>query len=96
MNNPKKPANVKHLANWYFGTFCCRCGRMDNVEDKYAGECYDKIHLIANKLIESGRDSMTYKEFRMLIKDGSRFCKPIKRVFHECPICKALGIKQRW
>ena len=68
---------------------------MDREEDKHAKECYDKIHLVANKLIETGRDSMSYKEFRMLIKDGSTFCKPIKRVFPECPICKALGIEQR-
>lgn len=96
MDKSKKPANIKHIANWYFGTFCSRCSRIDRVEDKYAKDCYDKIHLIADKLIESGRESMTYKEFGILIKDGSTFCKPIKREFHECQICKALGIRQRW
>ncbi len=96
MDGVKKPAKIKHLANWYFGTFCYRCARMDTKEDNYARDCYDKIHFIADKLIESGRDSMTHKEFRMLVKEGSTFGRPIKREFHECPICKALGIRQRW
>lgn len=96
MVQSKKPANIKHLANWYFGTFCYRCGRMDRAEDNYAKDCYDKLHQIADKLIESGKDTMTHREFRMLIKEGSTFCKLIKKEFHECQICRALGIKQRW
>ncbi|HLD19539.1 MAG TPA: hypothetical protein VJB90_06045 [Candidatus Nanoarchaeia archaeon] len=43
MNQSKKPAKIKHLANWYFGTFCYRCGRMDRAEDKFAKECYNEI-----------------------------------------------------
>lgn len=96
MNEVKKPAKIKHLANWYFGTFCSRCAMIDKEEVNFAADCYNKIHLIANKLVESGICSMTHKEFRALIKDGSTFCKPVKREFHECQICKAMGIKQRW
>lgn len=91
----KKPAKIKHLANWYFGNFCTRCSRVDNEEEDYARDCYDKIHLIADKSKESGTEEMTHKQFAYLIKT-SPFCKPIKRELHECHICKKLGIPQRW
>jgi len=90
----KKPVNVRHLANWYFGNFCAHCGRIDSESDRFDKDCSDKIHSVANQLDVDGIENMTHKEFRELIKNSS-FCKPIKRVFHECPICKALGIPQR-
>lgn len=90
----KKSAKPKHLVNWYFGTFCYRCVRIDSDEEKHGGICYGKINLIADKIIESGIEMMTHKEFREIIKT-STFCKPIKREFHDCPICRALGVTQR-
>jgi len=92
----KRPAKLTHLANWYFGTFCYRCARVDNKEDDYAKGCYKNIHIIADKLKEGGTEMMTHKEFRELIKNHSTFCKPIKRQFYKCPICKALEIKNHY
>lgn len=91
----KKPAKLKHLANWYFGTFCVKCARIDDEKENYAKDCCDKINMIVDNLIESGTEMMTHKEFRNLIKNTSTFCKPIKREFHECSICKALGVPQQ-
>lgn len=91
---PKKPAKLKHLASWYFGTFCVRCNRIDNENENYGRDCHDKINLIVDNLIESKIEMMVHKEFRDLIKNKTTFCKPIKREFHECPICNALGVPQ--
>ena len=85
--------NVKHLANWYFGNFCSKCARIESEKDKYGKECYDKIHLIADKLTESGNEKMIHKEFTGLIRRNSLFCRPIRREFHECRICKAMGVR---
>lgn len=88
----KRPVKVEHLANWFFGNFCTRCGYIETAKGK---ECWDKIHLIAQKLKSGGIEEMRHKEFTDLIKRGTTFCKPIKREFHECPICKALGVPQK-
>lgn len=89
----KKQVNLKHLANWYFGNFCSRCAKLDDEESDYAKNCYDKLQLLADRLTESGIKQMTHKEFVRLIKFQSVFCRPIKREFPECRICKAFGIK---
>jgi len=81
----------KHLASWYFGTFCYRCGRIDSGD--YGRGCRETLHKIADGLKNSGIEMMTHKEFRELIKNDSTFCRPINRVFHECPTCKALGLR---
>lgn len=91
-NKIKKPVKVEHLARWFFGNFCAKCAKIDDKNENYGRKCLDKIHSIANKLKQSGQESMTHKEFTILIKD-QEFCKPVKRTFHECPICKAFGIK---
>lgn len=88
----KKPVNLKRLANWYFGNFCARCGNFDKEEMHYGKDCWDKLQTIAEKL--KGQE-MTHKEFVNLIRYNSSFCKPTKREFSECPICKAFGIPQR-
>jgi len=89
----KKPAKVEHLANWFFGNFCVRCGRIDDENENHGKICYDKILTIANKLKQSGMEMMFHKEFSDLIRT-STFCKPTEREFHECKICKALGVPQ--
>lgn len=86
----KKPVKVEHLANWFFGNFCARCTRIEDENKPYQDNCGKKIHAIKNKLKTDGIELMTHKEFTVIIKTAP-FCKPIKRVFHECPICKALG-----
>ena len=93
-SKPKKHAKVEHIAAWSFGNFCARCGKIDDENEAYGKNCYDKIQLIKDKLKASGIEIMTHKEFRYLIK-SSTFCKPTKRVFKEYPICKALGVPQR-
>lgn len=90
----KNPVAVTRLPGWYFGSFCMHCARLDDRKEHYGKRCYDKLHLIAEKLKAGGTDMMTHMEFRLLIK-SSPFCKRIKRVYPECPICKALGMPQR-
>ncbi len=97
MNSPivKKPAKIEHVANWFFGNFCARCARTDDENESYGKVCFDKIQVIVTKLKENGTKEITHKEFADLIRKGSTFCKPIKREFAECPICRALGVPQR-
>lgn len=64
----KKPVKVEHLANWYFGAFCTKCGRIDNEEDNHAKDCHDNIHLIVDNLKQSGTEKMTHKDFVYIIK----------------------------
>lgn len=87
----KKEVKIEHLVNWYFGNFCAKCGKIDDIKENYAKKCLDKIQLIVSMLKQNGTEILTYKEFLHLIRD-QEFCKPIKRSFHECPICKKLGI----
>lgn len=86
----KKPARIEHLVNWYFGNLCARCGRIDREDENYGMDCYGKLQTIRKGIKAS---EMIHKEFVRIIK-SSPFCKPIKRAFDECPICKALGIPQ--
>lgn len=75
-----------HLINWYFGNFCMKC-------DRIGPECQDNLH----SLKESLPAEMTHREFINLVRNGTTFCKPIPREFHECPLCKALGVpQQKW
>ncbi|MFZ2455935.1 MAG: hypothetical protein WAX07_05625 [Candidatus Altiarchaeia archaeon] len=76
---------IEHLANWYYGNVCMKCGRMDT-ED--GGKCFDRLHSMKNEL----PDEMTHKEYVKYVKNKEGLCKPIKRTFHECEICKALGV----
>lgn len=85
----KKPAKIEHLVNWYFGNFCARCGRIDG--EDYGRGCYEKLQAIGGRIKVK---EMTHAEFVRIIKSGP-FCRPVKREFKECPICKALGIPQR-
>lgn len=87
----KRKAKVDHLINWYFGNFCARCGFIDMEDKKYGRDCQDKLHLLKELLPEE----MTHKEFINFVRNGTTFCRPIPREFHECPICKALGVPQR-
>lgn len=91
----KKPAKIEHVANWFFGNFCIRCGRVDSEQDNYGMTCRDNIQTIVKKLTESGQHKILHKEFSDLIKKGTTFCRPTKREFPDCPICKGLGIPQR-
>ncbi len=94
--NPKikKPSGIEGVANWFFGNFCARCGKFDRECENYGKNCWDKIQAVKNGLKESGREYITHKKFARIIRI-SPFCKPTKREFHECPICKAFGIPQR-
>jgi hypothetical protein len=88
---PKKPIKIEHLVNWYFGNFCARCGKIDMENENHGRNCYEKLQAIAKGIKVQG---MTHNEFVLIVK-SSPFCKPIKRIFPECPICKALGVPQR-
>ena len=92
MKKQKPLVKIEYLANWYFGNFCARCAKIKDVKEDFGRECLGKIQLVVEKLKQEGIKNMTHKEFTILIK-GQEFCKPIKRIFHECPICKKLGIK---
>lgn len=94
MNSIKKPVSIEHLANWFFGNFCARCARTEDEDAPYQENCGKIIQTIKNKLKADGIELMTHKEFTVIIKTAP-FCKPIKRVYPECPICKALGVPQR-
>lgn len=85
----KRKASPEHLANWYFGNYCINCARIDCDSENYGKKCFEKINNIAKSKKPS---EMHYKEFISIIKT-SLFCKPIKRIFSECPICKKFGIK---
>ncbi len=82
---PKK--NVRHLANWYFGNYCA-------MKYGHERECDDKLQEIAAELEKIGITEMTHKKFGIIARENLT-CKPIKREFHECPICKKLGVPQR-
>lgn len=85
METKEKPkTNVYHLANWYFGNFCA-------MKYGHGKECYEKLHEIAKQLDEKGIKEMTHKEFCIIARENLT-CKPIKRKFDDCHICKALGI----
>jgi len=88
-NMAKQKAKVEYLINWYFGTFCYKCGRIDLESENYGRKCYDKMQKLKESL---DLDEMTHKEFREIIKN-SLFCNPTKRQFHKCPICEKLGIR---
>jgi len=84
----KKPIKIEHLVNWYFGNFCARCGNIDRQDKNYGKDCWEKLQ----KLCEGLKDKeMLHREFVDLVRNSSTFCKPTKRIFHECPICKAIG-----
>ncbi len=85
----KQKAKVEHLINWYFGTFCYRCGRIDLESENYGRKCYDKMQKFKESL---DIDKMTHKEFSEIIKN-SLFCNPTKRQFHKCPICEKFGLE---
>lgn len=84
----RKSAKIDHVANWYFGNFCSRCARIDSEEERYGRGCWNKIQKIAAEMKSKGIDTITHKEFSVLIRSGTTFCKPIRREFNECPICK--------
>lgn len=88
MENKEKPkVSVHHLASWYFGTFCA-------LKYSHGKECDDKLHEIARELEKIGVKEITHKEFCIIARENLA-CKPIRRKFHECPICNALKISQR-
>ena len=86
----KKPAKIEHLVNWYFGNFCAKCGRIDMDSENYGKKCYDKMQKIKDNI---NIKEMAHKEFVNIIRNTS-FCKPLKRMFHKCKICEALGVPQ--
>ncbi len=79
--------SVKHAANWYFGNYCA-------MKYGHGRECYDKLHEIAKKLESRGIAEITHKEFSIIARENLT-CKPLKREFHDCPICRALKIPQQ-
>jgi len=85
----KPKVKIEYLINWYFGTFCYRCRRIDSKKDNYGRNCYNKIQKIGSSI---NLKELTHKQFREIIKN-SLFCKPIKRQFSTCPICEKLGSK---
>ena len=85
--NEKPLKRVRHLARWYFGNYCA-------MKYGHGKECDDKLQEIAAELEKRGIMEMTPKEFGIIARENLR-CKPIKREFHECPICKKFGVPQR-
>ena len=80
---PKPKIKIEHLINWYYGNFC--------VKHKHCTkEHYDELQRIA---LSWGITEMTHKEFVFRIKQELK-CFPIKREFHDCPICRKLGVPQ--
>ena len=86
----KKPAKIGHLINWYFGNFCARCGNIDDKEKNYGKDCWDNLQKLGEGLKNK---EMLHRDFVHLVRGNSTFCKPTKRIFHECKICKSLGIR---
>lgn len=86
----KKPVKMSQVVNWYHGNVCIRCARIDMESEAYGRKCYDKLQALGKGI---GTPEITHKEFVNIAK-SSPFCKPIKREFHECPACKALGVPQ--
>ncbi|MEK6894367.1 MAG: hypothetical protein AABX10_02800 [Nanoarchaeota archaeon] len=81
----KKLYKIKHLINWYNGNFC--------VKHKHCTkEHYEELKCITSSW---NIQEMTHKEFIFRIIRELK-CFPIKREFHDCFICKNLGIPQRF
>lgn len=93
-NKIKKPAKVERLVKWLFGNFCNNCGVIDEEPD-YGKTHWENIQTIAKNLKEKGTLEMKHKEFSDLIKKGTTFCKPTKRIFEDCECCKKLGVPGR-
>ncbi|MBI3334191.1 hypothetical protein HYZ97_01785 [Candidatus Pacearchaeota archaeon] len=83
----KPKMGVHHLASWYFGNFCA-------MKYGHGKDCDDKLQGIANELEKIGIKEMTHKEFCIIARENLT-CKPIKRKFNDCPICKVMKIKHR-
>ena len=80
----RKKVGTGSLVNWYYGNFCARC-RLNDIE------CLDKI----NEAVKCLPDEMTHKEFADFIRKGTTFCKPARKEFPECPLCKAVGVPRQ-
>jgi len=78
---------TEHITNWYYGNYCVRCGRID-IDGNQGRDCYDRLRSLNNALPEE----LTHKEYVQYVKNKAGFCRPTPRTFHECPICKALGV----
>jgi hypothetical protein len=83
----KPKMSVHYLASWYFGTFCA-------LKYGHGRACDDKLHEIANELEKRGVKEMTHKEFCIIARENLT-CKPIRRRFHDCPICRRFGVPQK-
>ena len=83
----KTKVSVHHLASWYFGNFCA-------MKYGHGKECDDKLHELANELENRGIKEMTHREFCIIARENLT-CKPIKREFDDCPICKAMRIPRQ-
>jgi hypothetical protein len=80
---PKPKAKIEHLINWYYGNFCVKhkhCTR----------EHYEDLKRIA---LSWEIAEMTHKEFVLKIRQELKCCS-VKREFHDCPICRKLGVPQ--
>ena len=88
--NNKKVVKAEHLANWFFGNYCAKCGMID-LED-FGASCRKKIDLLV-KEIEI--EKMSYRDFILLMR-RSLFCKPFARKFEECACCKRIGISNKY
>ena len=82
-NKIKPKAKIEHLINWYYGNFC--------VKHKHCTkEHYEDLKRIT---LSWNIPEMTHKELIFRIRKQLK-CFPIKREFHDCPICRKLGVPQ--
>ena len=82
-NQTKPKTKIEHLINWYYGNFC--------VKHKHCTkEHYEDMKRIA---LSWNITEMTHKEFVFRIKQELK-CFSVKREFHDCPICRKLGVPQ--
>jgi hypothetical protein len=63
----KKPASMGRLANWYFGNFCVKCGRIESEKEEYGRLCHEKLHGLKDAV---GVGEMTHQEYVGLVKGG--------------------------
>jgi hypothetical protein len=79
----KPKAKIEHLVNWYYGNFCV-----------WHKHCTKEHYEDLKKIVLSwGISEMKHKEFCDKIRKELK-CYPIKREFHDCPICRKLGVSQ--
>ncbi len=90
---PKWP--LKRLKGMYFAMHCWKCKKFELPEEEFEETEYEKkCEKNIQKIIDNLEiKEMKFKEFNDIVK-SSTFCQFEKREFHDCPICRKLGIPQ--